>query len=500
MWSYVIVEVVLLWLMVIGTSCFVNLVSEQGLKGKAAMGADPEKPDWTAIKAIDGNPSQDYQSDSCAITNVDENRNTSIWWKVWLERQFNVAYLEIYFRSDKYARSAGFSVYTYDRQDFNPLQNPKHLVYHHDPKSGCPTSVMNVTVNNVTQGIAFINTRPPEYTSTCPNDNTVYTGIEICEVKVMGCSSTRFSPGCGQLCSDKCKNNHCDAFNGSCIHGCSDPKAITIDCIACPNGKFISNKSCVDCPGHCKDGASCNKLTGMCDDGCANHWIGTLCNICSDHYYGTDCNTPCGHCKNNDVCDKGNGSCPNGCQSHWQGERCEVCQDRFYNATCSAICGHCIRRELCEKHDGTCISGCSQNFEPPLCQECVSYKYGPNCGFDCGHCKDGKSCAAENGVCTEGCDSGWIGDLCVTENQLTTTGVAIIASLSTMFAISLFVIFYMARHFMKNKTNRHRTDASEPENEKSPQTYVDLSTVDENHAYSTLGSTASDTPYNVINN
>lgn len=64
------------------------------------MGADPEKQDWTAIKAIDGNPSQDYQSDSCAITNVDENRNTSIWWKVWLERQFNVAYLEIYFRSD----------------------------------------------------------------------------------------------------------------------------------------------------------------------------------------------------------------------------------------------------------------------------------------------------------------------------------------------------------------------------------------------------------------
>lgn len=64
------------------------------------MGADPEKQDWTAIKAIDGNPSQDYQSDSCAITNVDENRNTSIWWKVSLERQFNVAYLEIYFRSD----------------------------------------------------------------------------------------------------------------------------------------------------------------------------------------------------------------------------------------------------------------------------------------------------------------------------------------------------------------------------------------------------------------
>lgn len=86
------------------------------------------------------------------------------------------------------------------------------------------------------------------------------------------------------------------------------------------------------------------------------------------------------------------------------------------------------------------------------------------------------------------------------ENQLTTTGVAIIASVSTMFAISLFVNFYMSRHIIKNKTNRHRTDAFVPENDKSPQTYVDLSTVDENHAYSTFGSTVSDTPYNVINN
>lgn len=92
--------------------------------------------------------------------------------------------ITIYFQ--EYARSAGFSVYTYVPQDFNPLQDPKHLVYHQDPKSGCPTSVMNVSVNNVTQGIAFINTRPLGYTSTCQNDNMMYTGIEICEVKVMG--------------------------------------------------------------------------------------------------------------------------------------------------------------------------------------------------------------------------------------------------------------------------------------------------------------------------
>lgn len=78
----------------------VNLAHDQGLTGLAAMGAAPERLVWTADKAIDGNTNQDYMSNSCAITNVDENRNTSIWWRVWLQRRFSVAYIEIYFRSD----------------------------------------------------------------------------------------------------------------------------------------------------------------------------------------------------------------------------------------------------------------------------------------------------------------------------------------------------------------------------------------------------------------
>lgn len=64
------------------------------------MSANPQQPAWTAMKAIDGDVSQDYRSDSCAITNVDGNHDTSIWWKVWLQQPFNVAYLEIYFRAD----------------------------------------------------------------------------------------------------------------------------------------------------------------------------------------------------------------------------------------------------------------------------------------------------------------------------------------------------------------------------------------------------------------
>ena len=52
--------------------------------------------------------------------------------------------------------------------------------------SGCPSPIMNVTVNYVAQGIVFINQRPTGYTSNCQGDNTQYVGIDICEVKVMG--------------------------------------------------------------------------------------------------------------------------------------------------------------------------------------------------------------------------------------------------------------------------------------------------------------------------
>ena len=77
----------------------VNLVHDQNLRANATMGDWPHSPQWSANKAIDGNTNQLYRSDSCAITDYQRN-HTSIWWKVWLERPFSVAYLEIYFRED----------------------------------------------------------------------------------------------------------------------------------------------------------------------------------------------------------------------------------------------------------------------------------------------------------------------------------------------------------------------------------------------------------------
>lgn len=63
------------------------------------MSLNPANPAWIAGKAIDGNKNQDYTSNSCAISDTShQHKNTeSVWWKVWLERPFNVAYLEIFF-------------------------------------------------------------------------------------------------------------------------------------------------------------------------------------------------------------------------------------------------------------------------------------------------------------------------------------------------------------------------------------------------------------------
>uniref|UniRef100_A0A8W8NT92 Multiple epidermal growth factor-like domains 10 n=1 Tax=Magallana gigas TaxID=29159 RepID=A0A8W8NT92_MAGGI len=417
-------------------------------------GAPFPNTNWTSDKVVDGNSNQTAAEGSCAIMDFDQNYQ-SVWLKVQLGRRFNVAYIELYLRNEHLlGRSSGFSIYAFYDDTFDPASlSPNDFAYHHDPLSGCPTPVQNITINRLVRQIVFINNRPDGFQTNCPErNNSRYTSIEICEIKVMVCVDHYYGIDCNTPCG-KCKNN-----------------------------------------------SVCNKGTGHCPNGCQNHWTGNKCDVCVDHYYGIDCNTPCGKCKNNSVCNKGTGHCPNGCQNHWTGNKCDVCSEYIYGTDCNTPCGHCKDKDVCDNTTGHCPNGCQNQWTGDRCEECVPYKYGPNCAFDCGHCKDGKSCVAKTGVCTDGCESGWIGDLCIKENKLITTGVAIIASVSTLFAISLFVIFFMARHIMKNKSKRHHNNEYVPKNEKPHQTYVDLSTVDDNHAYSTLGSTVPETPYNVIGN
>ena len=85
-----------------------------------------------------------------------------------------------------YNRSTGFSIFIYNKIDFYPSHDLRHSAYHHDPMSGCPSPIMNITINKIAQEIMFFNERPLVYASTCPGDNLIYTGIELCEIRVMG--------------------------------------------------------------------------------------------------------------------------------------------------------------------------------------------------------------------------------------------------------------------------------------------------------------------------
>ena len=77
-----------------------NLVHFHGYRAVAAMSGTPHNAAWTADKAIDGNTSQSYLSNSCAISDVNTDKFKRSFLKLWLTQKMNIAYLEIYFRSD----------------------------------------------------------------------------------------------------------------------------------------------------------------------------------------------------------------------------------------------------------------------------------------------------------------------------------------------------------------------------------------------------------------
>ena len=85
-------------------------------------------------------------------------------------------------------RASGYYFYSYDSTEvFNPnYPDQNNLIYHHDPMSGCPASIQNITVNRLAQEIVFVNKRPIDYSSSCAGEDLTKTTVEICEVKVMG--------------------------------------------------------------------------------------------------------------------------------------------------------------------------------------------------------------------------------------------------------------------------------------------------------------------------
>lgn len=91
------------------------------------MSSDPANPAWSASKAIDGDATQNYTFNSSAISDI-SHRKTSVWWKVWLQRPFNGAYLEIYFRSDSKSYELVYNREKRRERDFKHVQRQlKHI-------------------------------------------------------------------------------------------------------------------------------------------------------------------------------------------------------------------------------------------------------------------------------------------------------------------------------------------------------------------------------------
>ena len=56
--------------------------------------------------------------------------------------------------------------------------------------------------------------------------------------------------------------------------------------------------------------------------------------VCPKTFYGEKCNQRCGKCKDNMTCDYKTGICKNGCKDHWTGEKC---QQQLFRGQADAI-------------------------------------------------------------------------------------------------------------------------------------------------------------------
>ncbi|XP_062577545.1 multiple epidermal growth factor-like domains protein 10 [Saccostrea cucullata] len=355
--------------------------------------------------------------------------------------------------SDSLNRHIGFSVWTFNESTYIPQATGGYNVYTQDP-SVCVEQVMNATVNRVTKGIAIFNSKDPPLNTRCEGYEPSFATIEICEVKVMGCDFQQYGENC-KSCPLECWNQVCDAFNGSCIYGCSNWLLEPPDCIKCRQrfygancesrcskctiGSFCDNKTGI-CPVGCQDhwngtkcdeckngfhgancefncskctnGTFCDNITGICPEGCQEHWNGTRCDVCENGFYGANCEFSCSKCTIGTLCDKITGICPEGCHDHWNGTRCEVCREGFYGQSCEEKCGHCRNTTFCNITTGVCTDGCKDNWDGLMCNVCSNGYYGNHCKNKCGHCLKGTHCNKSSGVCPRGCKENWTGSKC----------------------------------------------------------------------------------------
>ncbi|XP_061180604.1 receptor-type tyrosine-protein phosphatase alpha-like [Saccostrea echinata] len=288
--------------------------------------------------------------------------------------------------------------------------------------------------------------------------------VKAARIPRKGCQAGHFGPTC-EFCDIKCLNRQCDVFNGSCIYGCSNSLLVPPNCNVCKKGFY--GRDCGTPCGNCKTGTYCNIITGICQDGCRDHWAGEKCDVCKNGFYGRDCATPCENCKTGKHCNNITGICQDGCRDHWAGEKCDVCNHGFYGTDCREECGHCKTETYCNNITGICPHGCLSHWAGNKCDGCLKGFYGENCSLICGHCKNETSCNNITGACKSGCQKNWNGTNCekyieylINPKELSSNAAVIGGTLSAIVFLSIAGVSLLFFYRRYRNTSSKRSDTA----------------------------------------
>nr|XP_034322306.1 multiple epidermal growth factor-like domains protein 10 [Crassostrea gigas] len=285
----------------------------------------PSGTGFDASNALDGN-----RATCMRTTSIGDNAPyKTVWWKVDLSGVHSIYSINVQFKNyngydiRQRGRFAGFSLYVSDN-DVSSIADIKGstLCYKDGPE--LPTLNFTTICTKFGRYVIFYNERLKEvkYPDAYQLTNVV---TELCEVTVQGCNNVGiYGSNCDTPCPTTCKDNTCHIQSGKCLN--CKPGWTGIYCTTkCREGWYGTNCS-QQCVGHCRDGASCDHVTGQCDRGCDAGWTGLQCTKgCKDGNYGYDCINNCSsHCLNDSPCNKQTGHCDRGCDPGYTNVYCNT--------------------------------------------------------------------------------------------------------------------------------------------------------------------------------